>query len=168
MANVSMPGGDDELAEEERRRRQEQGVDAGDAGTEAAAENSGWCDGCDVPSCDVPGCDVPGCDAPDCDCGGCDFSLLRVSTLLALVALVVPAGAEGLATALVERLIRGYRRWLTRFTPACPSEPSCSAYALVAVRTLGARRGLRAAARQVRACGARTRPPSMRPTIRST
>ena len=33
----------------------------------------------------------------------------------------------------VELAIRGYRRWLTRFTPACPSEPSCSAYALTAV-----------------------------------
>jgi putative component of membrane protein insertase Oxa1/YidC/SpoIIIJ protein YidD len=143
-----MPGGDDELAEEERRRRQEQGVDAGDAGTEAAAANSGWCDGCDVPSCD-------GCDVPDCDCGGCDFPLLRVSTLLALVALVAPVGTGG--TALVELLIRGYRRWLTRFTPPCPSEPSCSAYALDAVQTLGARRGLRAAARHVRACGARAR-----------
>lgn len=159
MANVSMPGGGDELEEEERRRRQEQGVDAGDAGTEAAADNSGWCDGCDVPGCD-------GCDGPDCDCGGCDFPLLRVSTLLALVALVVPVGTGGLVAALIELLIRGYRRWLTRFTPSCPSEPSCSAYALAAVQALGARRGLRAAAHHVRACG--TQPPSMRPTIRST
>jgi hypothetical protein len=135
-----MPGPDDELAEEERRRRREQAVDAGDTGTEAAAGSTGWCDGCDVPSCD-------GCDVPDCDCGGCD--LLRVSTLLAVVALVVPAGAGGL----VGLAIRGYRRWLTRFTPACPSEPSCSAYALTAVTTSGARRGLRAAARRVRSCG---------------
>src|SRR3954447_10583461 len=135
-----MPGPDDELAEEERRQRREQAVDAGDAGTEAAGESSGWCDGCDVPSCD-------GCDVPDCDCGGCD--LLRVSTLLAVVALVVPAGAGGL----VGLAIRGYPPWLTRFPPACPSEPSCSAYALAAVTTSGARRGLRAAARRVRSCG---------------
>jgi putative component of membrane protein insertase Oxa1/YidC/SpoIIIJ protein YidD len=142
--NVSMPGPDDELAEEERRQRREQAVDAGDAGTDAAAESTGWCDWCDVPSCD-------GCDVPDCDCGGCD--LLRVSSLLALVALVAPAGTGGLVATVIELAIRGYRRWLTRFTPACPSEPSCSAYALTVVTTLGARRGLRAAARRVRSCG---------------
>jgi putative component of membrane protein insertase Oxa1/YidC/SpoIIIJ protein YidD len=112
---------------------------------------------------------------PDCDCGGCDLLFLRVSTLLAVVALVVPACTGGLVAA----AIRGYRRWLTRFTPSCPSEPSCSAYALAAVQTLGARRGLRAATHRVRACGARaghqspegyfrTQPPSMRPTMSST
>ena len=138
MENVAVPGPDDELAEEERRQRREQAVDAGDAGTEVAGESTGWCDGCDFPSCDLP----------DCDCGGCD--LLRVSTLLALLALVVPAGAGGL----IGLAIRGYRRWLTRYTPACPSEPSCSAYALTAVTTLGARAGLRAAARRVRSCRA--------------
>ena len=140
MENVSLPGPDDELAEDERRQRREPSVDAGDAGSDAAADSTGWCDGCDVPSCDTPSCDVP-----DCDCGGCD--LLRVSTLLA-VALVVPRGRG-----LVGLVIRGYRRWLTRFTPACPSTPSCSAYALAAVTGLGGRRGLRAAARRVRRCG---------------
>ena len=138
-----MPGRDDELDEEARRRRQEQAGEAGDAGTEAAAGSSGWCDSCDFPDCDFP----------DCDCGGCDLLFLRVSTLLAFVALIVPVGTGGLVAA----AIRGYRRWLTRFTPPCPSEPSCSAYALAAVQTLGARRGLRAAARRVRACGARAR-----------
>jgi hypothetical protein len=137
VVNLSKPGEDDE---EERRRRQEQAGQSDDPATDAAASGVGWCDGCDVPDCDL---------LPDCDCGGCDFPLLRVSTLLALVALVVPARTGGL----VEVLIRGYRRWLTRFTPACPSHPSCSAYALGAVQTLGARRGLRAAARRVRACG---------------
>jgi putative component of membrane protein insertase Oxa1/YidC/SpoIIIJ protein YidD len=112
-----MPGPDDELAEEERRQRREQAVDAGDAGSEVAAERTGWCDGCDVPGCDVP------------------------------------EGTGGLVASLVELAVRGYRRWLTRFTPACPSEPSCSAYALAAVTTLGPRRGLRAAARRVRSCG---------------
>jgi len=141
-----MPGPDDELAEEERRQRREQAVDAGDASTDVAAENTGWCDGCDVPSCDLPGCDLP-----DCDCGGCD--LLRVSSLLAVVALVAPPGTGGVVATLIELAVRGYRRWLTRFTPTCPSEPSCSAYALTAVRTSGARRGLRAAARRVRGCG---------------
>lgn len=61
---------------------------------------------------------MPDCDVPDCDCGGCD--LLRLSTVLALVAFVVPAGAGGLMAA----LIRLYQRSLTRFTPACPSTPS--------------------------------------------
>ena len=141
-----MPGPDDELAEEERRQRREQAVDAGDAGTEVAAERTGWCDGCDLPGCDLPDCDCGGC-----DCGGCD--LLRVSSLLAVVALVVPAGTGGIVTSLIELAIRGYRRWLTRFTPTCPSEPSCSAYALTAVTTSGARRGLQSAARRVRSCG---------------
>ena len=81
-----------------------------------------------------------------------------------MVALVVPAGTGGLVASLVELAIRGYRRWLTRFTPACPSEPSCSAYALAAVTTLGAP--------PRPACGgpsgAQLRPPSMRPTMRST
>ena len=93
----------------------------------------------------------PGCDLPDCDCGGCD--LLRVSSLLAVVALVVPAGTGGLVASLVELAIRGYRRWLTRFTPACPSEPSCSAYALAAVQTSAPAAACSAAARRVRSCG---------------
>jgi Putative membrane protein insertion efficiency factor len=153
--DLSKPGGDDELAEEERRRRQEQAGDAGDTTGDVAA-GAGWCDlgscdvpDCDVPGCDVPGCDVPGCDVPGCDCGGCN--LLRVSALLALAALVVPSGTGGLVAA----LIRLYRRWLTRLTPPCPSTPGCSEYALSAVRTLGARQGLAAAARRVRACGGR-------------
>lgn len=101
----------------------------------------GAADGCS--SCDVtPNCD---CDLP-CDCN----LLLRVSTVLAFAAcLLPPVGAD--------RAIRGligcYRRRLTRFTPVCPSTPSCSAYALDAVTRLGARRGLAAAAERVAACG---------------
>ena len=56
-------------------------------------------------------------------------------------------------TGLVRAAIRGYRRWLTQYTPACPSTPSCSGYALAAVETHGARRGLVLAARRIRACG---------------
>ncbi|WP_219414552.1 membrane protein insertion efficiency factor YidD [Pseudonocardia nigra] len=86
-----------------------------------------------------------GCDGP------CDFSLvLRVSPLLAAAAVVVPPVG---GTGLVRALILAYRRWLTAFTPRCPSTPSCSAYALAAVETLGARRGLSAAAERVRHCG---------------
>ncbi|HEY0815065.1 MAG TPA: membrane protein insertion efficiency factor YidD [Pseudonocardia sp.] len=114
-----------------------------------------WCDigsgghGGNTSGCDLPDCDIPGCDLPDCDCGGCN--LLRLSTVLAMVALVVPVGAG----APVAALIRFYRRRLTRLTPVCPSSPSCSAYALSAVQTLGARQGLAAAARRIRACGVR-------------
>ena len=87
------------------------------------------------------------CDA--CDCGG--FPLLRLSLLLTVAALLLPASAGGPVTG----MIRFYRQLLTRFTPACPSAPSCSAYALDAVERLGARRGLAAAATRVRTCGAR-------------
>jgi hypothetical protein len=116
---------------------------AEEAGEEAS--RSGWCDGlggCDVPSCD--GCDVPSCDGCDCNL------LLRLSTLLAVAAALVP-GRLGRRPVLA--LLRFYRRRLTRFTPACPSTPSCSAYAVRAVQDQGARRGLAAAARRVRACG---------------
>jgi putative component of membrane protein insertase Oxa1/YidC/SpoIIIJ protein YidD len=119
----------------------------GAEGAEEEASRSGWCDGigsCDVPSCDVPNCD--GCDVPGCDCN----LLLRLSTLLAVAAALVP-GRVGRRPVLA--LLRFYRRRLTRFTPACPSTPSCSAYAVHAVQDLGARRGLAAAARRVRACG---------------
>jgi hypothetical protein len=82
-----------------------------------------------------------------CDCGG--FPLLKLSLLLTVAALLLPASAAPP----VGGLIRAYQRLLTRFTPACPSSPSCSAYALAAVQRLGARRGLAAAAARVRACG---------------
>ena len=82
-----------------------------------------------------------------CDCGG--FPLLNLSLLLTVAALLLPASAA----LPVRGLILAYQRLLTRFTPACPSSPSCSAYALTAVQRLGARRGLTAAAARVRACG---------------
>jgi putative component of membrane protein insertase Oxa1/YidC/SpoIIIJ protein YidD len=129
-----------------------EGPAAAALGAEAAEEEasrSGWCDGigaCDVPSCD--GCDVPSCDGCDCNL------LLRLSTLLAIAAALVPARVGRRP---VLALLRFYRRRLTRFTPTCPATPSCSAYALAAVRDLGPRRGLAAAARRVRACGAGTR-----------
>jgi len=82
-----------------------------------------------------------------CDCGG--FPLLKLSLLLTVAALLLPASAARP----VGGLIRAYQRHLTRFTPPCPAAPSCSAYALRAVQRLGARRGLAAAAARVRACG---------------
>jgi putative component of membrane protein insertase Oxa1/YidC/SpoIIIJ protein YidD len=84
-----------------------------------------------------------------CECDG--FPLLRLSAMLTVAALVLPASAGGP----VVGLIRFYRRLLTRFTRPCPSTPSCSAYALAAVQDLGARRGLVAAADRLRACGSR-------------
>jgi putative component of membrane protein insertase Oxa1/YidC/SpoIIIJ protein YidD len=82
-----------------------------------------------------------------CDCGG--FPLLKLSLLLTVAALLLPASAARP----VGGLIHAYQRHLTRFTPPCPAAPSCSAYALRAVQRLGARRGLAAAAARVRACG---------------
>jgi len=127
-----------------------EGPAAAALGAEAAGEEasrSSWWDGlnfCDIPSCD--GCDVPGCDG----CDACNL-LLRLSTVLAVAAALVP-GRLGRRPVLA--LLGFYRRRLTRFTPACPSTPSCSAYAVRAVQDLGARRGLAAAARRVRRCGA--------------
>lgn len=87
-----------------------------------------------------------GCDG----CDGCDCNLSLFSTLLLVAATVLP---ESGTRSLVHGLIRLYQRLLTRFTPRCPSTPSCSAYASTAVRTLGTRRGLAAAAHRVRHCG---------------
>jgi hypothetical protein len=86
-----------------------------------------------------------GCDGP-CDC---NFTLLRLSTALLVASALTPASGSG---RLAWALIRCYQRWLSRFTPACPSTPSCSAYALAAVDALGPRRGL-AAAHRIRRCG---------------
>lgn len=58
-------------------------------------------------------------------------------------------------------LVRFYRRWLTRWTPECALEPSCSAFAL--------EYGVRAAWRRQRAeegvrCGDRYLSESARPS----
>jgi hypothetical protein len=88
-----------------------------------------------------------GCDRD----GPCDFMLLRISTMLVVAAVLVPDRPTG--ARLVRALIGGYQRRLTRFTPACPSTPNCSAYAHGAVDALGVRLGLRAAADRIRGCG---------------
>ena len=112
---------------------------------EKRASRWDWFDGaCDDWSCD--GCD--GCGDGCSVCDGCN--LLRLSTVLLAIGAVRPPSGVVLAG------LAFYRRRLTRFTPRCPSTPSCSAYAVDAVRNLGARRGLVAAARRVRACA----PPS--------
>jgi Putative membrane protein insertion efficiency factor len=143
------PSLEKKIEEEERRRNQgttsEGGGEGGDAAVDAASSGCGSCDavGCDMPDCDLPGCDV---------CDGCNLlGLVWLSSLLLVGAAVLPEHGGG---ALVRMLLCGYRRWLTRFTPACPSTPSCSAYALAAVETRGARAGLVAAAHRIRRCGA--------------
>ena len=103
-------------------------------------------------------------------CGACDcnlplLGLLRLSTLLLLAATVLPdPGGTGLARS----LIGFYRRRLTRFTPPCPSTPSCSAYALAAVETRGVRAGLAMASRRIRACGSTGQEHSGDPGSRAT
>jgi putative component of membrane protein insertase Oxa1/YidC/SpoIIIJ protein YidD len=71
--------------------------------------------------------------------------------MLLVAAVVVPECTAG--RRLIRALVRGYQCRLTGFTPPCPSMPSCSAFALTAVDTLGARRGLVAAAERIRRCG---------------
>jgi hypothetical protein len=157
--------------ERERRRRkrrkdEDDGDVVGDAldTAEAAVEIGGGvsrlpgcgrsggrrdCDGCGSGGGSGSGRGGGGCDG--CD-GPCDFTLLRLSTALLAVSVLMPTAGNGW---LVAVLIRGYQRWLTRFTPICPSTPSCSAYALAAVEALGSRRGLAAAAHRIRRCGTR-------------
>lgn len=162
---------------ERRRRRREDAEDAAEAGGEIVG---GASDLADLASGDAPtrslgsglgggrgGGRCDGCDACDCNLSLLRLAALvllapprrdarprgaggpRLSTLLLAGAVVLPDAATGPVTA----ALRLYRRRLTRFTPACPGTPSCSAYAQDAVARLGARRGLRAAARRVRACG---------------
>lgn len=53
----------------------------------------------------------------------------------------------------VVRLLRGYRYWLSPLLGSrCRFYPSCSAYALEAVETHGAMRGLALAARRLSRC----------------
>ncbi|MEJ3654232.1 membrane protein insertion efficiency factor YidD [Actinomycetes bacterium KLBMP 9759] len=120
----------------------------GPSGGGSSGGSSGGGKGGDGPSGGGGGGGKDGCDACDCDCNP---FLLRVSALLMLAAVVLPESRGRLTSA----AIRGYQRWLSRFTPRCPSTPNCSSYALTAVETLGVRRGLRAAAARVRACGRR-------------
>jgi hypothetical protein len=151
VAEHGGPGDETERRRERRRRRREERRDT----AEAVGDTCEVLDS--VRSCGS-GCarlgggrggGGGGGDGCNCD-GPCNFTLLRVSPLLLLAAAVVPArGASGLVSA----ALLGYQRWLSRFTPTCPSTPSCSAYALAAVARHGARRGLRLAAARVRACG---------------
>ena len=135
--------------DERKRKRRERAENATDVagaagetgcsrvGCDRGGGRRGGCSGCD-------GCD--GCDGPS----GCDLLLVRLSTVLTLAAALAPAAG---ADRVVLALIGGYRRWLTRYTPRCPATPSCSTYALLAVRTLGPRHGLAAAARRISECG---------------
>jgi putative component of membrane protein insertase Oxa1/YidC/SpoIIIJ protein YidD len=75
--------------------------------------------------------------------------VLRLSTWLLVASALVPE----IGGALVCAILRGYQRRLTRFTPSCPQSPSCSAFTLGAVESLGPRHGLAAAARRIQSCG---------------
>ncbi|MDN5861684.1 MAG: membrane protein insertion efficiency factor YidD [Pseudonocardia sp.] len=77
---------------------------------------------------------------------------MNLSALLHAAAAILPRRN---GTGVVVALIRAYQRLLSRFTASCPRTPSCSAYALDAVRTLGPRHGTREAAARIRACGRR-------------
>lgn len=46
-----------------------------------------------------------------------------------------------------------YRRFLTRFTPACPDPVSCSEFAVRAVREHGVQVGLGMAVAKIEGCG---------------
>ena len=50
-------------------------------------------------------------------------------------------------------LIQGYRAWISPlFPPTCRFQPTCSAYALTAIRRFGARRGSWLAAKRIARC----------------
>jgi putative component of membrane protein insertase Oxa1/YidC/SpoIIIJ protein YidD len=147
------PGGEDEQErrDRERRRRREERQDK----VEAVGDTFEVVDSVRAAGSGIgrlgSGRGGGGGGSGDCSCdgpGGC--TLLGVSPLLVAAAAVVPARGAG---GLVQAALRGYRRWLSRFTPTCPSTPNCSAYAASAVARHGARRGLRLAAARVRGCG---------------
>ena len=56
---------------------------------------------------------------------------------------------------LLIRLVLWYQRWLSplKVTPSCRFEPSCSAYALEALKVHGAWRGFWLSVRRVASCG---------------
>jgi hypothetical protein len=157
-------GGDpaeDESARRRRKRREDaswsdlaEGVptvtgSGGTGGRQGGGRGDG-CGDCGSSACGGSGGSGrggDGCDGP-CDCNA--SLLLRLSTALLVVSATTPAWGSG---RLVRALIRGYQQWLSRYTPACPSNPSCSAYALAAVEALGPRRGLAAAALRIKSCG---------------
>lgn len=174
------PGPDEETPEERRRRQEEErrrrrgeredASDAVDGAADVAEAASGWgvptgcggrgrgggsdgwgCGGTGGGRGGGSGCGSGGGGGrAGGGCDGCDCNLSLLSTLLLLAATVLPDPGT---RSLVHGSIRLYQCLLTRFTPRCPSTPSCSAYASTAVRTLGTRHGLAAAAHRVRHCG---------------
>jgi len=158
------PGTDPAEDESARRRRKKRedaswtdlaegvptgGISGGTGGRQGGGRGDG-CGDCGTSACGGSGGSGrggDGCDGP-CDCNA--SLLLRLSTALLVVSAMAPAWGSG---RLVRALIRGYQRWLSQYTPVCPSNPSCSAYALAAVEALGPRRGLAAAALRIKSCG---------------
>ena len=141
-------------AEEERRRRRKKDDDGPDV--EDVVEAPGMiCDGCSLARRSCSGRRTGGSSGGSRGgdgCDACDLLLMSLS-LSAVLRLVAGALPRRRGSDAVVALIRGYQRLLSRFTPCCPQTPSCSAYAVDAVRRLGPRRGIRAAAARIRACG---------------
>lgn len=138
----------DERRRAERRRKREDAAEGVGDAAEAAAGS-----GCSLPGRGCGGRRPGGRSSRDGDgCDACDLFLLslHLSAVLHVLAAVLPRRR---GTGAVVAVIRGYQRLLSRFTVRCPQTPSCSTYALDAVRASGPRRGLRAAAARISECG---------------
>jgi putative membrane protein insertion efficiency factor len=60
---------------------------------------------------------------------------------------------QSTATRILIKLIKGYRRYLSPlFPPSCIYEPTCSEYALEAIKKYGARRGGWLASKRILRC----------------
>ncbi|MEU4157192.1 membrane protein insertion efficiency factor YidD [Actinoplanes sp. NPDC026670] len=95
-----------------------------------------WSDAC-TPNCD---CDIPGCDC---------FSLSMMLRLFAALSRT-PGGSR--AERAVTGAIRGYRKVSPRLPTRCRYQPTCSAYALLAIERHGLRAGLRLTAARLARC----------------
>lgn len=97
-----------------------------------------WLDSCNPnTNCD---CDIPGCDC---------FSL---SMMLRLFAALSRTPGSSRAERAVTGAIRGYRKVSPRLPTRCRYQPTCSAYALLAIERHGLRAGLRLTASRLARC----------------
>jgi uncharacterized protein len=109
-------------------------------------QSNDYCDFCD-PNC-VPDCDIPGCDC---------FSLSTMVRLSAAVTRTSPRSGPGTrisagAQRAVTTAIRGYRVISPRLPTRCRYQPTCSAYALLAIERHGLGAGLRLTAARLARC----------------
>jgi putative membrane protein insertion efficiency factor len=96
-----------------------------------------WLDACNLPNCD---CDIPGCDC---------FSLSLVLRFFAVLSRT-PGGNR--AERAVTGAIRGYRKVSPKLPTRCRYQPTCSAYALIAIERYGLRKGLKLTAARIARC----------------